>query len=115
MTKQDMMERFGIPETILNVYERNVRKTHTEVYNDTDLALLSQMVTLYEIGFTPQQTQAYLCAADAQSNPNIMKLALLNQKRQELLNTIHQQEEQLDKLDFLRYEIQKIKNGGTNV
>lgn len=115
MTRRDMIERFGIPDTILNDYERNVRKTHTEVYNDADLALLSQMVTLYEIGFTSQQAQQYLCAAEVQSNSNTMKLTLLNQKRQELLNTIHQQEEQLDKLDFLRYEIQKIKNGGTSV
>ena len=109
------MERFGIPDTILNDYERNVHKTHMEIYNDADLALLSQMVTLYEIGFTPQQAQAYLCDGTVQGNPNAVRLALLNQKRQELLNTIHQQEEQLDKLDFLRYEIQKIKNGGTNV
>ena len=50
MTKQDMTERFKIPETVLNDYERNVRKTHTESYTDADLALLSQMVTLYEIG-----------------------------------------------------------------
>ena len=115
MTRQDMIERFGIPETILNDYERNVRKTHTEVYNDADLALLSQMVTLYEIGFTPQQAQAYLCAYTVQGNSNAVRMTLLNQKRKELLNTIHQQEEQLDKLDFLRYEIQKTKNGGMNV
>lgn len=55
MTKQDMTERFKIPEMVLNDYERNVRKTHTESYTDADLALLSQMVTLYEIGFSPQQ------------------------------------------------------------
>ena len=109
------MERFGIPDTILNDYERNVRKTHMEVYSDADLALLSQMVTLYEIGFAPQQVQEYLCAGSAQGDADAMRLALLNRKRQELLNTIHQQEEQLDKLDFLRYEIQKIKNGGTSV
>lgn len=115
MTKQDMIERFGIPETVLNDYERNVRKTHTEGYTDADLALLSQMVTLYEIGFTPRQVQEYLGTDNVQSNTNAVRLTLLNQKRQELLNTIHQQEEQLDKLDFLRYEIQKIKNGGTNV
>lgn len=115
MTKQDMMERFGIPDTVLNDYEQNVRKTHMEVYNDADLALLSQMVTLYEIGFTPQQAQEYLGTDNVQSNINAVRLALLSQKRQELLNTIHQQEEQLDKLDFLRYEIQKSKNGGMNV
>lgn len=115
MTRQDMIERFGIPKTILSDYERNVRKAHAEVYNDADLALLSQMVTLYEIGFTPQQAQAYLCAGTAQDDSNAIRLTLLNQKRRELLNTIHQQEEQLDKLDFLRYEIQKIKNGGTNL
>ena len=60
MTKQDMTERFKIPETVLNDYERNVRKTHTESYTDADLALLSLMVTLYEIGFSPQQAQEYL-------------------------------------------------------
>lgn len=103
------MERFGIPDTILNNYERDIRRTHTEVYTDSDLALLSQMVTLYEIGFAPRQVQEYLCAGNAQSSANAVRLALLNRKRQELLNTIHQREEQLDKLDFLRYEIQKTE------
>lgn len=114
MTKQDMTERFKIPETVLNDYERNVRKTHTESYTDADLALLSQMVTLYEIGFSPQQAQEYL-GMDHVRSTNAVRLALLNQKRRELLNTIHQQEERLSKLDFLRYELQKIKNGGTIV
>lgn len=115
MTKQDMTERFKIPETVLNDYERNVRKTHTESYTDADLALLSQMVTLYEIGFSPQQAQEYLGMNHVRSSTNAVRLALLNQKRRELLNTIHQQEERLSKLDFLRYELQKIKNGGTIV
>ena len=113
MTKQDMMERFGISEAILNDYEQNVRQTPAGTYTDADLALLSQMVTLYEIGFTPQQAQEYLCTPHTESSA--VRLALLNQKRQELLNTLHQQEAQLDKLDFLREEIQKIKNVGTNV
>lgn len=115
MTKQDMTERFKIPETVLNDYERNVRKTHTESYTDADLALLSQMVTLYEIGFSPQQAQEDLGMDHVRSSTNAVRLALLNQKRRELLNTIHQQEERLSKLDFLRYELQKIKNGGTIV
>lgn len=109
------MERFEIPGTILNDYEQNVRKARTETYTDADLALLSQMVTLYEIGFTPRQVQEYLCADSAQSDTNAVRLALLNRKRQELLNTIHRQEERLNKLDFLRYGIQKIKNGGTSI
>jgi len=106
MTRQEMTERFGIPERVLNDYEKNTCHD-AEGYTDADIALLSQMVTLYEIGFSSQQAQRYLEAAV--NGENAVRTALLEQKRQELLDTLHQQEEQLDKLDFLRYELKKTK------
>ena len=95
MTKQEIAQRFNVPQQVLDEYEKHIR-------SDTDLALLSQIVTLYEIGFSSGQVQEYLNTSEKPA-----QLVLLNQKRQELLSALHQQEERLDKLDFLRYKLQQ--------
>lgn len=102
MTKQELAQRFHVPERVLEEYEKNIRSNSMEPYTDNDLALLSQIVTLYEIGFSSGQVQEYLKTSEKSA-----QLILLNQKRQELLNALHQREEWLDKLDFLRYKLQQ--------
>ena len=102
MTKQEIAQRFNVPQRVLDEYEKNIRSDTAGTYNDTDLALLSKIVTLYEIGFSSGQVQEYLKTSEKSA-----QLILLNQKRQELLNALHQQEERLDKLDFLRYKLQQ--------
>lgn len=104
MTKQEIEQRFHVPERVLEEYEKNIRSNSMEPYTDNDLALLSQIVTLYEIGFSSGQVQEYLKTSEKSA-----QLVLLNQKRQELLNALHQQEERLDKLDFLRYKLQHMR------
>ena len=60
MTKQEIAQRFHVPERVLEEYEKNIRSNSMEPYTDNDLALLSQIVTLYEIGFSSGQVQEYL-------------------------------------------------------
>ena len=102
MTKQEIAQRFNVPQQVLDEYEKNIRSDTAGTYSDIDLALLSQIVTLYEIGFSSGQVQEYLNTSEKPA-----QLVLLNQKRQKLLSALHQQEERLDKLDFLRYKLQQ--------
>lgn len=121
MTIQEASGHYQIPMEVLLEYERwglcgAVKKVMGDwQYDDTDLERLSTIMTLHDIGFTPEEVERYmrlLLEGDA-SDP--LRLRMLEQKRSAALDEIHFKEHQLQRLDYLRHEIRthSQKTGGT--
>ena len=114
--RQEVSERYQIPLDILREYESWApggakRKGRAGwQYDDTDLERLGTLLTLYEIGFSAQEARTYMCLPE-ESRTAAWRLQMLKQKRAETLEEIHRKERQLQKLDYLRYEIQKTQGG----
>ena len=116
MKRQEVSERYQIPLDILREYESWAPGEATRQgragwqYDDTDLERLGTLLTLYEIGFSAQEARTYMCLPE-ESRTAARRLQMLKQKRAETLEEIYRKERQLQKLDYLRYEIQKPQGG----
>lgn len=118
MTKQEASERYGIPEKILNEYESwglctAVKKVMGAwQYDESDMERLSLILTLHDIGFRPPEVENYMRLVLEGNSTDAQRLLMLGEKRRGMLDEIHFREKQLDRLDYLRYEIQKNQNAG---
>ena len=116
MTKQEASERYQIPMHILNEYESwglcgAVKKVMGAwQYDDTDLERLSTIMTLHDIGFTKEETEAYMRLLLEGDGTCAQRLRMLEEKRSAALDEIHFKERQLQRLDYLRHEIRKTQN-----
>ena len=115
MTQQEASEHYNIPVTILQEYERwglcgVVKKVMGAwQYDDEDLERLSTIMTLHDIGFTAEEVETYMRLLLGQPDSNKRRLRMMEEKRNETLDEIHFHERQLQRLDYLRHEIQKEK------
>ena len=113
MTQQEASEHYNIPVSILQEYESwglcGVVKKVMGVwqYDDEDLERLSTIMTLHDIGFTAEEAEAYMRLPPEQPDSSRKRLRMLEEKRNELLEEIHFHERRLQRLDYLRREIQK--------
>ena len=121
MTIYEASERYNIPLEILREYESwglcgAVKKVmgawQKKVmgawqYDDTDLERLSLIMTLHDIGFVTEEIENYMKLLVEGEDSDVARLQMLNQKRSNMLDEIHFREKQLDRLNYLRYEIQK--------
>lgn len=113
MTKQEASEHFNIPIEILNEYESwglcgAVKKVMGNwKYDDSDLEKLSMIMTLHDIGFSSAEVETYMRLLLDGKNMDKKQLEMLNQKRDAILDRIHFREKQLERLDYLRYEINR--------
>ena len=76
-------------------------------YNDEDLERLSTILTLHDIGFTSEEAEIYMRLLLEQSDSRQRRLQMVEEKRNEILDEMHIQERKLQKLDYLRHELQK--------
>lgn len=113
MTINEASERYSIPIKILEEYESwglcsEVKKVMGSWhYDESDLERLGMIMTLHDIGFTNDEVKKYmLLCSDGVSSEN-ERLKMLSEKRNGTLDEIHFKEKQLDRLDYLRFEIQK--------
>ena len=117
MTIQEASKRYGIPIKILREYESwggcgAVKKVMGAwQYDDTDLERLSLIMTLHDIGFNAQEVETYMRLLLEGEHTGAQRMRMLGEKRKNTLDEIHFREKQLDRLDYLRHEIQK-KQGG---
>lgn len=81
-------------------------------YDDQDLENLSMMMTLHDIGFAGEEVETYMGLVLQGTDSKEERLQLLEQKRHRLLDEIHFQEQKLDRLDYLRYEIKNFAQSG---
>ena len=113
MTIYEASERYNIPMNILREYESwglcgAVKKVMGAwQYDDTDLERLSLIMTLHDIGFATDEIENYMKLLVEGKDSDAARLQMLNQKRNNMLDEIHFREKQLDRLNYLRYEIQK--------
>lgn len=117
MTQQEASEHYNIPVSILQEYESwglcgAVKKVMgVWQYDDEDLERLSTIMTLHDIGFTTEEVETYMRLLLEQPDSDKRRLRMMEEKRNETLDEIHFHERQLQRLDYLRHEIQKNKKG----
>lgn len=113
MTKQEASERYGIPEKNLDEYESwglytaEKKMMGAWQYDESDMERLRLILTLHDIGFQPPEVEHYMRLVMEGNSTDAQRLLVLGKKRRGMLDEIHFREKQLDRLDYLRYEIQK--------
>lgn len=78
-------------------------------YDEEDLERLSLIMTLHDIGFTTEEVETYMRLTLEQADNERERLRMLNRKRDSALDELHFRECQLQRLDYLRHEIQKTQ------
>lgn len=115
MTQQEASEHYGIPVSVLQEYESwglcgAVKKVFgVWQYDDEDLERFSTVMTLHDIGFTAEEVETYMRLLLEQPDSDKKRLRMMEEKRKATLEEIHFHERQLQRLDYLRHEIQKEK------
>ena len=113
MTIQEASEKYNIPIKILREYESwglcgEVKKIMGSWhYDDSDIERLSTIMTLHDVGFTNDEVEEYMKLLLQGKATEKERLKMLGDKRYSTLDEIHFKEKQLDRLDYLRFEIQK--------
>ena len=76
-------------------------------FSEKDIEMLSLIMTLQEIGFDKKEIKTWLRLQQDDKNSGAACLKMLNKLRSETLDAIHLKEKTLDRIDFLRYELQR--------
>lgn len=114
MTRRDVMERYHLSASVLEEYDGwDFCRTPAEAYTPDDLERLSLLLTLLDVGFTAQEAKMFVRSALQEPDCPRLRLRLLEEKRAALLDDIHLREQKLQRLDYLRYEIQNAKGVST--
>lgn len=111
---EEVCERFEIPIDILKCYENwnflNAEKLSGKWdYDKKDIELLSTITTLYDVGFSLNEIEEYMRLSLSECDNSDKLVKILNEKRDNALDEIHHKQIQLDTLDYLRFELSKIK------
>ena len=115
MTIDEASERYQIPMEILREYESwglcgTVKKVMGAwQYDDQDLERLSLIMTLHDIGFSNAEVEEYMRLLLEEKNTEKQGMEMLDRRRGTALDEIHFREKQLERLDYLRFKIQKKK------
>lgn len=115
MTIEEASLRYQIPMDILKEYESwglcgAVKKVMGAwQYDDEDLERLSLVITLHDIGFTKEEVETYMRLALERPDSEQERLRMLGRKRDAALDELHVRERQLERLDYLRHEIEKAQ------
>ena len=121
MTITEVSEKYKIPLALLQRYA--VEKTGAEGtdekrrqadlyrFTDSDIEQLSVRMTLQDIGFAEEEIAAYLRLRQDGENSAEACLNMLNKLRSRTLDTIHGKAKALERIDYLRYELQTKKKG----
>ncbi len=110
MTAEEVRKKYCIPVSVLQHYKTMefYQKTHPfpRPYDPEDVKYLNKILSLKDAGFSHSEIDQYMCLSlDSASQEN--KLNFLHQKRSAILSKIHVLEQQIDRLDYLRCQIQK--------
>lgn len=117
MTTEEASVRYCIPIKILKEYESMElcgtvkRVMGAWQYDDQDIERLSMIMTLHDIGFSKKDIDEYMRILISGQN-NEECIMMLNRRRKLTLDRIHVMEKQIDNIDYLRHEIQRVKETG---
>ena len=115
MTIYEASERYNIPLEILREYESwglcgAVKKVMGSwQYDDSDLERLSLIMTLHDIGFASDEIENYMKLLEKGRKPVPSACAYLLKSITPCWMKYISAKKQLDRLNYLRYEIQKEK------
>ena len=76
-------------------------------FSEEDIEKLSLIMTLQDIGFDKKEIKTWMRLQQDDRNSGAACLMMLNKLRSETLDAIHLKEKTLDRIDFLRYELQR--------
>ena len=113
MTINEASERYHIPVEVLKEYESwglcdEVKKVMgVWQYDDQDIQRLSMIMTLHDVGFDNSEVESYMRLFLEGDSTEKERLDMLNKKRGVTLDELHFKQKQLDRVDYLRYKIQK--------
>ena len=77
-------------------------------YDQDDLERLGLITTLYDIVFSTEEVEVYMRLLEEPKSEQT-RLRMLNQRRDAALDELHLRERLLQRLDYLRHEIQNQK------
>lgn len=83
-------------------------------YDEEDIQRLSMIMTLHDIGFEKEEVETYMKLLLVGESTQQERMRMLNEKRNGTLDEIHFKEKQLDRLDYLRFEIKKASENKSN-
>lgn len=115
MTIDEASERYKIPIEVLREYESwglcdEVKKVMGAwQYDERDLQRLSIIMTLHDIGFSNDEVECYMRLLLEGNSTEDERLQMLNKQRGMTLDEIHFKQKQLDRMDYLRYKIEKAQ------
>ena len=115
MTIIEASKQYHIPIKVLRAYESwglcsEVKKVMGNwQYDDQDLERLSLIMTLHDIGFENKEVEAYMRLMMQGDETKEERMKMLNRHRSHALDEIHFREKQLERMDYLRYEINACK------
>lgn len=111
MTIQEASERYRIPLHILQEYERwGLCRAVKDVmgtwqYDQTDIERLSLILTLHDVEFAPEEVEHSMRLLLVGDSTKEERARMLKERRDGTLDEIHLRQQQLDRLDYLRYEL----------
>ena len=121
MTITEVSEKYKIPLALLQRYavekmgaegtDEKRRQADLYRFTDSDIEQLSVRMTLQDIGFAEEEIAAYLRLRQDGENSAEACLNMLNKLRSRTLDTIHGKEKALERIDYLRYELQTQTKG----
>ena len=121
MTITEVSEKYKIPLALLQRSAtekadaeskgRKLRQAEAYRFTDSDIEQLSVRMTLQDIGFAEEEVAAYLRLRQDGENSAEACLNMLNKLRSRTLDMIHGKEKALERIDYLRYELQTKKKG----
>lgn len=103
LKRTEAAKQFGVPMDVLREYEK--RGFCSGEYGDEDIAKLGQLLTLLDVGFTKDEAAEYLLLASEGCRTE--RLRMLERRRAEVLDDIHERENALSRIDYLRHELCK--------
>ena len=118
MTIEEASIRYNIPVSVLQEYESwglcsEVKKVMGDWhYDQTDIKRLSLIMTLHDVGFEKEEVEHYMHLLLVGEETAQERMEMLQKKRNGTLDEIHFKQKQLDRLDYLRYEIARQKQDG---
>lgn len=113
MTIEEASKTYGIPMRVLKEYERwelcGEAKRSISAWRDdkTDIERLGLILTLYDAGFSGEEVERYMRLLVFDADSASERISMLQKKRDGILDEIHFKQKQLDRLDYLRFEIEK--------
>ena len=104
MTKQEVLQKYKVPASLLDKYEKIKKCTS---YTGKDIENISMIMKIYDVGFDDTDAKKYIDLFLSDEDTSEKRTAMLAKKRKCTLDEIHAKQKQLDGIDYLRYKIAK--------